>query len=105
MTSLSLRCLVAGGYSHEATHWRRKRQCRAIVPYGFAAALPPHRGADPQEACPMNTPPRRTPAKRPARSPAHLLRDALAAYGLNRRRLRELASQGTADLRAALREP
>ena len=36
---------------------------------------------------------------------ADLLCDALAAYGLNRRRLRQLASQPGADLRASLRDP
>ncbi|MFL5800337.1 MAG: JAB domain-containing protein [Roseiflexaceae bacterium] len=46
-----------------------------------------------------------TSNKRSARAPADLLRDALAAYGLNRRRLRQLASQPVADLRAALRDP
>jgi len=39
------------------------------------------------------------------RTPAQQLHAALAAYGLNRRLLRRLASQPAADLRAALRDP
>jgi len=53
----------------------------------------------------MNYPPRRATGKRSARAPADLLRNALAAYGLDRRRLRQLAGQDAADLRAALRDP
>jgi DNA repair protein RadC len=53
----------------------------------------------------MTSPARRPADKRVARTPAQLLRETLAAYGLNRRQLRQLASQPAADLRAALREP
>lgn len=53
----------------------------------------------------MDYPRRRPHAKRPPRTPAYLLRETLAAYGLNRRHLRQLASQDAADLRAALRDP
>src|SRR5262245_31383781 len=53
----------------------------------------------------MGTTPRRTAGKPTTRTPARQLQEALAAYGLNRRRLRQLASQPAADLRAALRNP
>lgn len=49
--------------------------------------------------------PRRRRVRTTPRTPAQLLHAALTAYGLNRRTLRQLASQDAADLHAMLHDP
>src|SRR5512145_2757120 len=101
-----MRCAPRAARTAEGLTQAIMRLCTAIVPRrnGSAAAYPPHRELLLARRLSMLYPRRRRVRTTP-RTPAQLLHAALTAYGLNRRTLRQLASQDAADLHAMLHDP